>query len=110
VFGAFPSLHVAWPVLLAFFMWYNVCSKWHHKIPVIAYVMWVSFSVVYLHHHFVVDVLGGIFYSWIVYHLVGPHWDDKPLIILSSAKKPVRGSRKVHYPPEGMNELGPAAN
>jgi len=78
VFGAFPSLHVAWPVLLALFMWYHVSAKWYARLPVAIYVVWVCTAVVYLHHHYVVDVIGGIAYSWLAYHFVGPHLDEKP--------------------------------
>jgi len=38
----------------------------------------------------VVDVLGGMFYSWLVYNLVGPHLDDTPKpVIISHTKKDV---------------------
>jgi len=77
VFGAFPSLHVGWPALLTLFMWFNVCRNHYQKIPVCLYLLWMCFAVVYLHHHYVVDVLGGILYSWITYYLLGPHWDLK---------------------------------
>jgi membrane-associated phospholipid phosphatase len=96
VFGAFPSLHVAWPVLLAFFMWYHVCSKWTHKLGVLFYVSWVCISVVYLHHHFVVDVLGGVFYAWLSFCLLGPHCDEKPKEVATQTTK--QDKEEVKHP------------
>lgn len=77
VFGAFPSLHVGWPAMLALFFTYahdiNV-SMWFKRM-VYCYFAWVCFAVVYLQHHYVIDVLGGAAYALIIYHLFGPHRD-----------------------------------
>eukprot|EP00026_Physarum_polycephalum_P012545 Phypoly_transcript_12866.p1 GENE.Phypoly_transcript_12866~~Phypoly_transcript_12866.p1 ORF type:complete len:296 (+),score=7.23 Phypoly_transcript_12866:179-1066(+) len=77
VFGAFPSLHVGWPTLLMLFFTYahdiNIGSRL--KTLVYLYYAWVCFAVVYLQHHYVIDVLGGAAYALISYHLFGPHRD-----------------------------------
>jgi len=73
VFGAFPSLHVAWPTLMTLFLCFNVFSSWKLRIIPCIYVGWVSFAVVYLHHHYVADVLGGMLFAWAVYEVMGPH-------------------------------------
>jgi len=77
VFGAFPSLHVGWPTLLGLFLWFNVCQRHSHKAAVVLYLFWMCIAVVYLHHHYVIDVIGGMVYAWVTYYLLGPHWDCK---------------------------------
>lgn len=73
VFGAFPSLHVGWPTLLTLFLCFNVLDSWKTRIIPCCYVAWVSFAVVYLHHHYVADVLGGMLFAWAIYEVLGPH-------------------------------------
>jgi len=73
VFGAFPSLHVGWPTLLTLFLCMNVFTSWKLRLIPCAYVLWVAFAVVYLHHHYVADVLGGMLFGWLVYEVLGPH-------------------------------------
>jgi len=73
VFGAFPSLHCGWPTLLTLFLCMNVFRSWKLRWIPCAYVAWVSFAVVYLQHHYVADVLGGMLCAWSVYEIMGPH-------------------------------------
>jgi len=77
VFGAFPSLHVGWPTLLFLFFMYSseITISQKFKYFLYFYYSWVCFAVVYLQHHYVIDVLGGAAYSFIVFHLFGPHRD-----------------------------------
>lgn len=77
VFGAFPSLHVGWPLLLVLFVAHapGVCNNHRLKLGVLLYFAWVCFAVVYLHHHYVIDVIGGAAYVLITYHFAGPHRD-----------------------------------
>eukprot|EP01112_Ceratiomyxa_fruticulosa_P016560 TRINITY_DN5024_c0_g1_i1.p1 TRINITY_DN5024_c0_g1~~TRINITY_DN5024_c0_g1_i1.p1 ORF type:complete len:425 (-),score=43.28 TRINITY_DN5024_c0_g1_i1:150-1424(-) len=88
VFGAFPSLHVTWATLICLFIcsFTNCCKgcaegkffkapwkcpKW---IPPL-YVIWLSFAVVYLEHHFVIDVIGGLVLAFTTKYIVtGPRW------------------------------------
>jgi len=72
VFGSFPSLHVAWPTVLALFVVYETTLHKAFKIAAIAYVAYVSLAVMYLQHHYFVDVFGGVFYSTLVYKFLGP--------------------------------------
>jgi len=74
VFGAFPSLHVAWPTIFSLFLLFGgiTPSKTKKVLPCF-YLLWVIFSVLYLHHHYLVDVLGGIVYALLAYVVVGPH-------------------------------------
>lgn len=53
-FGAFPSLHVAWPALIAAF-------EPPFGFPLAAvHVAWIALAALYSTHHYVVDALGGI--------------------------------------------------
>ena len=56
VFGAMPSLHVAYPLMVTLFTWQRG-SVW--RILTIAFLLLVSFAAVYLGHHYVLDVLAG---------------------------------------------------
>lgn len=62
--AAFPSMHAAYPLLVLLFLW----ERWK-----VAALLWlpltlaVWFAVVYLGHHYVVDVIGGATYAVIGY-------------------------------------------
>lgn len=56
VFGAMPSLHVTYPVLV---IWYAWDRGWRWRIPTLAFAALVSFAAVYLAHHYIVDVIAG---------------------------------------------------
>ncbi len=57
VFGAMPSLHVAYPVLAVAVAW-GLGRRW--IAPLVGFAALVAFSAVYLEHHYVLDVLGGV--------------------------------------------------
>ncbi|MBI5542664.1 MAG: phosphatase PAP2 family protein, partial [Deltaproteobacteria bacterium] len=57
VFGAMPSLHAAYPTLVACHVWR---FGWRFRIPAVAFALLVGFSAVYLRHHYVLDVLAGV--------------------------------------------------
>jgi inositol phosphorylceramide synthase catalytic subunit len=62
VFGAYPSLHVAYPliaVLLAFRLPELRWARW----PAVAFFLLMCLSAVYLQHHYVTDVVLGIVYA-----------------------------------------------
>ena len=56
VFGAMPSLHVTYPLLVTLFTWHR---GWRWRLPTLAFTLLVSFAAVYLAHHYVLDVLAG---------------------------------------------------
>lgn len=69
--AAFPSLHAAYP-----FVGYLVLR---HRWPRAAWLMLgycfvVWFAIVYLGHHYVVDILGGIAYALAAWWLVRSRW------------------------------------
>ncbi len=56
VFGAMPSLHVAYPILA---VWHTWDRGWKWRAPTLAYALLMGFSAVYLSHHYILDVLAG---------------------------------------------------
>jgi membrane-associated phospholipid phosphatase len=65
VFGSFPSLHAAWPLMITLFI------PTHHgfKLIGVVYSLLVWWAAVYLNHHYVVDLLGGLVYVVFSYFL-----------------------------------------
>ena len=57
VFGAMPSLHVAFPLIVTLYTW-NRGLRW--RIPCALFTALVAFSAVYLAHHYILDVLAGV--------------------------------------------------
>jgi hypothetical protein len=62
IFGAIPSLHCAYPALAVYF---SVRLKKLVALSVFYWLM-VSFSAIYLSHHYVIDVLIGWSLAWVV--------------------------------------------
>ena len=59
VYGAFPSLHVAYPLLVA---WAAFEAK-RLRILAVAFFLLMCFSAIYLNHHYILDVILGLLYS-----------------------------------------------
>ncbi|MCL2178540.1 MAG: phosphatase PAP2 family protein [Proteobacteria bacterium] len=57
VFGAMPSLHTAYPLLATMAVWQK---GWGWRLTCGAFAVAVGFSAVYLTHHYILDVLGGV--------------------------------------------------
>jgi phosphatidylglycerophosphatase A len=68
VFGAVPSLHVAYPLLILLFGWpiFRVAGR---TLAVLFFAT-MCFAAVYLDHHWVIDVLMGISYTLFVHRVV----------------------------------------
>jgi membrane-associated phospholipid phosphatase len=64
VFGAVPSLHVAYAFLVALEGWSVLRYTW--RTASIAFFVLMCFSAVYLDHHWVLDALAGMAYCGIV--------------------------------------------
>lgn len=59
-FAAFPSLHSAFPWLIAVF----AIKAWKKRaLPILVLPIMVWFSAVYLGEHYVIDVVGGVAYA-----------------------------------------------
>lgn len=65
VFGAVPSMHVAYPALIAM-EGYAVFTP-IGRVASGGYLLLMVFAAVYLDHHWVVDVLLGLLYAVVVY-------------------------------------------
>ncbi len=63
VFGSFPSLHGAWPLMITIF------TPDHKFIKLLGmfYTSLVWWAALYLNHHFLVDLLGGLLYVIMAY-------------------------------------------
>ncbi len=67
-FAAVPSLHGAYPLLGALFMW-AAFGKTRRGLLWLLYPAAVWFAAVYLDHHYLIDLLAGAFYSavaWLI--------------------------------------------
>ncbi len=64
VFGAVPSLHVAYPLLMIIEGWLG--QRWPLRLTLIGFYVWMCFAAVYLDHHWVVDVVLGCMYTVVV--------------------------------------------
>ena len=62
VFGAIPSLHCAYPALISVYAFYFKSLR----VISIVYFLGVSFSAVYLNHHYIIDVIAGAIYSLVI--------------------------------------------
>ena len=62
VYGAFPSLHVAYPLLAAWAAFRIPELRWV-RVPAVCFFLLMCVSAVYLQHHYVIDVLLGIAYA-----------------------------------------------
>ena len=74
VFGAIPSLHVAYPLLAV--MYAFRFGTWR-RFSVGFYIL-MCFSAVYLNHHYVLDVIWGSAYAVIIFFAVNA-WVDRKL-------------------------------
>ena len=62
VFGAIPSLHVAYPLMAVFFAFRFGTGR----IFAICFYLLMCFSAVYLNHHYILDILWGSAYAILV--------------------------------------------
>ena len=61
VFAAFPSMHAAWPALIALFS--RGLVRQRTVVALWCYTAWVWWAAMYLQHHYAVDLLGGLVYA-----------------------------------------------
>jgi hypothetical protein len=67
-FGAFPSLHVAWPCVVL------CCGPWISRKVGIAHVAWITWAALYSNHHYAVDALMGIAIVLFITHMASRVW------------------------------------
>jgi membrane-associated phospholipid phosphatase len=68
VFGAMPSLHAAYPVVVLLAVW-TVPRRWVRALAG-AFAVLVAFAAVYLYHHYVLDVIAGVAVGILAYVVV----------------------------------------
>ena len=66
VFGAIPSLHVSYPLLAVFYAF----QIRRYQIFTIFFAILISFSAVYLNHHYIIDVILGHLYAVISFFCI----------------------------------------
>ncbi|MDI6858415.1 MAG: bifunctional glycosyltransferase 87/phosphatase PAP2 family protein [Dehalococcoidia bacterium] len=105
--AAMPSLHAAYPWLFFLF----ACRLWGKRgWPVVLYPLTVFFSSVYLGHHYVVDIIGGVIYASVAYAVLCPIGDYlarnrwSPLFRLIRVRPRIRGLE-----PAGGEAIGATA-
>jgi membrane-associated phospholipid phosphatase len=81
VFGAMPSLHVAYPLLILLFGW-PVMHTLGRTFAVVFLVLMCS-AAIYLDHHWIVDVLVGLGYALAIFAIAN-------VFVKSSATAPER--------------------
>jgi hypothetical protein len=64
VFGAVPSLHIGYPLLIAIYAW--PMTRVLGRTLALGFFAWMCFAAVYLDHHWVVDVILGVIYTVVV--------------------------------------------
>ena len=57
VFGAMPSLHTAYPLVALWQVW-HLGRRW--RVGAGLFAALIGFSAVYLQHHYILDVVGGV--------------------------------------------------
>jgi hypothetical protein len=84
-FGAFPSLHVAWPaIILVNNPWFGKKVAWFH-------VAWIAWAALYSNHHYAVDAVGGILLVFIVNLSMIKIWS--PFNAISPLQRMICGSK-----------------
>lgn len=76
-YGAFPSLHVAWPAIIL------VCGPWVSEKFAMGHVAWITWAALYSNHHYGVDAIAGIVLVFLVNFMMRKVWspfqiDGKP--------------------------------
>lgn len=67
-FGAFPSLHVALPMVVL------LNHPWGGWKVGLTHVVWIALAAMYSTHHYFIDVLGGLFLALVVRFLMFKFW------------------------------------
>jgi hypothetical protein len=65
VYGAMPSLHVAYPLVVLLAVW-RLPQRWMRWLCLLFFID-VAFAAVYLDHHYVVDAIAGIAVAFVAY-------------------------------------------
>lgn len=72
VYGAYPSLHVSYPFIAIWAVFREPRLRWA-RAPVLLFFALMTFSAVYLQHHYVTDAVLGVAYAAATIAVVA-HW------------------------------------
>ena len=67
-FGALPSLHVAWPVVILFIYPIGSISF------TLFYIIWISWAAMYSLHHYAIDIIAAVLIVYVIYILFIRIW------------------------------------
>jgi membrane-associated phospholipid phosphatase len=73
VFGAIPSLHVAYPLLAVYFSFKLGVGR----VFSTCFYLLMCFSAVYLNHHYILDILWGSAYALLAGYLINWFYDNQ---------------------------------
>jgi len=62
VYGAYPSLHAAYPLIVVWAVFREQSLRWA-RAPAVAFLALMCLSAVYLQHHYLTDVVLGLAYA-----------------------------------------------
>ncbi|MGH8022275.1 MAG: phosphatase PAP2 family protein [Limisphaerales bacterium] len=105
-FDCFPSLHVAIPLLLTFYI-RRYRPKWF--IPMLAYVACMCCATLYLRYHYLIDVIAAFAFAPAAYFINDfalSRWPGEK--IAASARPPLDGSPHTQPLAEPVKPAGPA--
>ncbi len=74
IFGAIPSLHIAYPLLAVLFAFQFGALR---KFSIFFYLI-MCFSAVYLNHHYILDIIWGSAYAILIWWMTN-WWEDRKL-------------------------------
>lgn len=89
VYGAYPSLHVSYPLIAVWACFRAAELRWARPLAV-AFFFLMCLSAVYLQHHYVTDVVLGIVYAVVALVLV--LWAQRSAVRASSIQPGASGS------------------
>ena len=87
-FGAFPSLHIAWPMIVF------LNNPWFGKKFAALHVLWITLAANYSTHHYLIDAVGGILLCVIVKLCILKIWSPFPEPVESNGNNGGSGGNK----------------
>ena len=88
VHGAMPALHVSYPLLSVYYAFRFGAAR----VFTTAFFLLMCFAAVYLNHHYVLDVLGGVVYALVVAAAIEALWPRRPRAPSASAREGTGGT------------------
>ncbi len=77
VFGAMPSLHVSFPLIVVGAVW-GMGPRW--TLSTFGFTVLVAFSAIYLQHHYLADVVAGFLYG-VAASVIVARFHGQPVVV-----------------------------